>query len=72
MRERLEGHGADELGGGLGHDHAHVHAGLLQAAQQFGGLVGGDSPRYPKEDDGLIGHHALLAGGCYAATGASL
>ena len=45
----------------LSHDHAHVHAGLLQAAQQLGGFVSGDTPRYPKEYDGLVGHEALLA-----------
>ena len=40
-RQRLEGDGPDETGGGLGHHHLHLGAGTAQIAHQLGGLVGG-------------------------------
>ncbi len=45
--EGLEGHGRHELRGGRGHDDPHLHACLLQEAQQLGGLVGRDPSRHP-------------------------
>ena len=53
----LEGHGADELRGGTRHDHANLHARFLEAAQQFGSLIGG----YPSgdADEQLASLHGL-------------
>lgn len=46
-RERQRG---DELGGGIGHAHAHLGTFLLQKAQQLAALVHGDSARNAKKD----------------------
>ena len=40
-RQRLEGGGADEMGGSPGHHHLHAGAGPLQVTHQLCGLVGG-------------------------------
>ena len=46
-RERQRG---DEFGGGIGHAYAYRGSLLLQKAQEFTALVGGDSARNAKED----------------------
>ena len=48
--ERGEGQRADELLRRGGHDDLHAHAALLQLANDFGGLVGGDAAAYAQCD----------------------
>ena len=62
LAQRREGHGGDEVGGGLGQDAADLVAALAQGPDKFGGFVGGDAAADDEED---AGHREvfLLAGG---------
>lgn len=48
--EGLEGQRSDELGGGLGHDHADLGTGVLQLPGQFSAFVGGDAAGDAKQN----------------------
>ena len=48
--ECLEGGGADEAGGGLGHDHLHRGAAPLQFTGQFAGLEGGHAAGHAEQE----------------------
>ena len=50
LGERRKGEGGHETGGSLGHGHADLGAFLLQQAQEFTALVGGDSAGDSQED----------------------
>src|SRR5690606_25545489 len=46
----LEGGGADETLGVVGHGHLHAGSGVPQPADQHRGLVGGDATTYAQQD----------------------
>jgi hypothetical protein len=61
--QRLEGQRRDELLRALGHHHAHLRAGVLQAPGQVRGLVGRDAAGHAQQDPlpGQAAHGGFLA-----------